>query len=142
MGCMGGDCASAVTNVCNNEKKVIFAFCKGKLGVRLVGKHPTLQDNSLLGSRTAGLLDIHPLLPRDTQRRWCFSPGGPVVKTSPSNAGGTGSIPGQGPKIPCASQPKNQNIKQKQYCNKLNKDFKNGPHKKFFKKESGILLRR
>ena len=84
MGCMGGDCASAVTNVCNNEKKVIFAFCKGKLGVRLVGKHPTLQDNSLLGSRTAGLLDIHPLLPRDTQRRWCFSPGGPVVKTSKS----------------------------------------------------------
>ena len=102
MGCMGGGCASAVTNVCNNEKKVIFAFCKGKLGVRLVGKHPTLQDNSLLGSRTAGLLDIHPLLPRDTQRRWCFSPGGPVVKTLPSNAGGTGSIPGQGPKIPHA----------------------------------------
>ena len=31
-----------------------------------------------------------------------------------------------------ALQPKNQNIKQqKQYCNKLNKDFKNGPHKKY-----------
>ena len=27
-------------------------------------------------------------------------PGGPVVKTSPSTAGGTGSIPGQGTKIP------------------------------------------
>ena len=25
---------------------------------------------------------------------------------------------------------KNQNIKQKQYCNKFNKDFKNGAHKK------------
>ena len=24
--------------------------------------------------------------------------------------------------------PRNQNIKQKQYCNKFNKDFKNGPH--------------
>ena len=24
----------------------------------------------------------------------------------------------------------NQNIKQKQYCNKFNKDFKNGPHQK------------
>ena len=24
--------------------------------------------------------------------------------------------------------PKNQNIKQKQYCNKSSKDFKNGPH--------------
>lgn len=49
------DRASAVTHVCNNEKKVIFAFCKGKLEVKVVGKHPTLQDNSLLGSRTAGL---------------------------------------------------------------------------------------
>ena len=25
---------------------------------------------------------------------------------------------------------KKQNIKQKQYCNKFNKDFKNGPHQK------------
>ena len=41
-----------------------------------------------------------------------------------------GSIPGQGAKIPHASQPKNQNIKQKQYCNKFNKDLKNGPHQK------------
>ena len=55
-------------------------------------------------------------------------PGGPVVKTSPSNAEGAGLIPGQGAKIPCASRPKNQNIKQKQCCNKFNKDFKNGPH--------------
>ena len=49
-------------------------------------------------------------------------PGGPVVKTSPSNAGGAGSIPGRGAKIPHASQ-KNQTIKQKQYWNKFNKDF-------------------
>ena len=55
-------------------------------------------------------------------------PGGAGVKTSPSNAGGAGSIPGQGAKIPHASGPKNQNIKLKQYCNKFNKDFKNGPH--------------
>ena len=55
-------------------------------------------------------------------------PGGPVVKTLPSKAGGVGSIPGQGTKIPHASQPKKQNIKRKQYCNKFNKDFKNGPH--------------
>ena len=57
-------------------------------------------------------------------------PGGPVVKTSPSNAGGEGSIPGWGAKIPHASWPKIQNIKQKQYCNIFNKDFKNGPHQK------------
>ena len=57
-------------------------------------------------------------------------PGGPVVKTSPSSAGGEGSIPGWGAKIPHALWPKNQNIKQKQYINKFNKDFKNGPHQK------------
>ena len=61
-------------------------------------------------------------------------PDGPVVKTSPSNAGGVGSIPGRGAKIPHTSGPKNQNRKQKQYCTKFNKDFKNGPHqKKIFK---------
>ena len=49
---------------------------------------------------------------------WDF-PGGPVVKASPPSAGGVGVIPGQG-----ASWPKNQNIKQNQYCNKFNKDFK------------------
>ena len=50
-----------------------------------------------------------------------------MVKTSPSNAGGAGLIPGWGGKISHASQPKNQNLEQKQYCNKFNKDFKNGP---------------
>ena len=51
-------------------------------------------------------------------------PGASVVKTSPSNAIGVGSIPGQGAKTPHASWPKIQNIKQKQYCNKFNKNFK------------------
>ena len=33
------------------------------------------------------------------------------------------------------SWPKNQKVKHKQYCNKLNEDFENGPHKKrLFKK--------
>ena len=63
-------------------------------------------------------------------------PDSPVVKTSPSKAGGVSLIPGQGIKIPNASQPKNQNIKQKQYCNK---DFKNDLythiHKDLLKKE-------
>ena len=52
------------------------------------------------------------------------SPDSPVVKTSPSNAGGAGSIPSQGAKNPYALWPRNQNIKQKRYCNKFNKDFK------------------
>ena len=58
---------------------------------------------------------------------WDF-PGGPVVNTSPFSATGVGLISGQEAKIPHASWPKNQNIKQKQYCNKFNKDFKNSPH--------------
>ena len=55
-------------------------------------------------------------------------PGGSVVKTS--NAGSVGSIPGQGAKTSHASRPKNQNTKQKQYCNRFNKDFKYGPQPK------------
>ena len=52
-------------------------------------------------------------------------PAGPVVKTSPSNAGGASSIPAQAAKIPHASWPKEQNMKQqKKNCNKFNKDFK------------------
>ena len=39
--------------------------------------------------------------------------GGPVTKTSPSNAEGVGSIPGWGPKIPHASQPKQPEQKQR-----------------------------
>ena len=63
-----------------------------------------------------------------------------MVKTSPSNAGGAGLIPRQGAKISHDLRPKNQNIKQKQYCNKFNKDFKNGPHqKKNLKKNKKIF---
>ena len=49
-----------------------------------------------------------------------------MVKTLPSNAGSAGSGPGQGAKIPTCLKAKKP--KQKQYCNKFNKDFKNGPH--------------
>ena len=61
-----------------------------------------------------------------------------MVKTSPSNAGCAGSIPGQGAKIPHTSWPKDQNVKKKQYHNKFNKDFKNVPHQKIYIKH--ILL--
>ena len=49
--------------------------------------------------------------------------------------GCVGSIPGQGIKIPHASWPKNQSIKQKQDCYKFNKDFKNNPHQKKIEKK-------
>ena len=78
---------------------------------------------SIFGSKEPSIFDEQSKVQRDF-------PGGPVVKTLSSNAGGVGSIPGQGTKIPHASQPKNQNIKQKEYCNKLNKDFKNSSQPK------------
>ena len=59
-----------------------------------------------------------------------------MVKTSPSNTGCSGSIPDPGAKIPHASGPKDQNVKQKQCCNKFNKDFKkNGPRQKSLKEK-------
>ena len=51
-----------------------------------------------------------------------------MVGTPPSKAGAVGVTPEGVAKIPFALQAKNHNIKQKQYCNKFNKDFKNGTH--------------
>ena len=59
-----------------------------------------------------------------------------MVKLLPSNAGVAGSIPGSGAEIPPATWPKIQNIKQKQYCNKFSKDFKNDPHQEKSKKKN------
>ena len=42
-------------------------------------------------------------------------PGGPLVKTLPSNEGVMDSTSGWGVKSPHASRPKNQRVKQKQY---------------------------
>ena len=60
-----------------------------------------------------------------------------MVKTLPSSVGGVGSIPGGGAKILHASWPKNQNIKQKQYCNKFKTSKKKSTLKKK-KTEPGI----
>ena len=56
-----------------------------------------------------------------------------MMTTSSSSARGMGLIPGRGAKLPHASRPKNQNIKQKQHCNKFNKELKNSPHQKTLK---------
>ena len=58
---------------------------------------------------------------------WDFL-GGLMILVLPS--ADAGLIPDWDAKIPHALQPKNQNINQKQYCTKLNKDFKNGTHQK------------
>ena len=68
-------------------------------------------------------------------------PGGPVIKNSPSNAGGVGSIPGTSAMTPHAWWPKKLKyifLKKKQYCNKFSKDFKNGSHQKILKKKNLI----
>ena len=56
------------------------------------------------------------------KKNWDF-PSGPVVKTLPSNAVGRGSNSGPGTMFPPVFWPENQNIKQKQYYNKFDKDF-------------------
>ena len=66
-------------------------------------------------------------------------PDGPVVKTSPSNAGVEGLIPSLGAKIPHVSWPKHQNIKHKLSLYKFKKDFKNDPHAK---KKTKITLKK
>ena len=51
-------------------------------------------------------------------------PGGPAVKTSPSNTrGALQSLVGE-LRSHVPSGQKNQNMKQKQLCNKFNKDLK------------------
>ena len=57
-----------------------------------------------------------------------------MVKALPSNTSGVGSVSAGGvgvyAEIPHALQPKNRNIKQKLYCNTLNKVLLKGPHPK------------
>ena len=67
---------------------------------------------------------------------WDFL-GGPVVKPLPSSAGVGGLIPVWGAKISHASQPKtkNQNMKQRQSCNKFNKALKK--KKKHMQRQTG-----
>ena len=64
-----------------------------------------------------------------------------MVKTSPSSARGVGLTPGRGAKIPHTQQKKkNPNIKQKQFCNRFNKDFKMVHIKKILKKNKTFLF--
>ena len=54
-----------------------------------------------------------------------------MVKTSPSNAGAAGSIPGHRAEIPYALQLKTQNTETTEVTlNKFNKDSKNDQHTK------------
>ena len=104
----------------------------GQLGYRNKGRTRTSCNFLSFGSIREGLSLVSvPFSEKVLHRDF---PGGPVVKTSPSKAGGICLIPGLGAKIPHASWPKNQNIKQKQHCNKFMKTLKNSPHKKKKKK--------
>ena len=48
----------------------------------------------------------------------------------PTLGKGGGFCPRSGSQEPTCLAAKSQDIKQKQYCSKFNKDFKNGPHQK------------
>ena len=83
---------------------------------------------------TGSLKDVYTLVPGTSEYgRLCGKQelrmqvgeflGHPVVGTLPSNSGGVGSIPGQEARVPHASQPRDESIKQKHYCNKSNKGF-------------------
>ena len=72
---------------------------------------PALQANSLLSEPQVLNLNF------DWRKPNLEVPGGPVFKTSPSGAGGTGSIPGQeDPTYLLAKRPKHNHN-----CNKINK---------------------
>ena len=63
-------------------------------------------------------------------------PGCPMVEALCSNTGGVDSISDQRVKVQYALRPekkKKKHIKQKQYCNKFSKYFKNSPQQKYFK---------
>ena len=58
------------------------------------------------------------------QEYWSGVPSVQGLRLHISKGMGTGLIPGWGAKISHALGPKNQNIKQEQYCNKSNRHFK------------------
>ena len=75
----------------------------------------------LMCKHTQSIFKVHLDCEEDRFKSACGNfPGGPVVKTLPLNAGSVGLILGQGTKIPHASGAKNENIKRKPYCNKVN----------------------
>ena len=83
-----------------------------------------LYQLSYQGSPTPDEADAIITLPSSLKMTRAF-PGGPVIKTSPSNAGDVGLIPGRGAEISHAlwsKTNKQTNIKQKPYCNKFNKE--------------------
>ena len=70
-------------------------------------------------------LDLNPVVawvsgPSTVKQRLGDFPGGLVVKTSPSSAGGMSSTPGRGVKIPRDSKSKQQNIKKFKKKNRSN----------------------
>ena len=83
----------------------------------MVGQHHRLNGYEFeqtprdYGRRKPGMLLRGPKASDVTERLNSRDfPGGPVVKTQSSRAGGLGLIPGWGAKIPHAQWPKNQNI--------------------------------
>ena len=98
----------------------------------------TLYVKILSLQRDNGIISLDPWQSSELKRRSRDFPGGPVVNFAFQRRGCGFNL---WAKVPHASWPKNQNIKQKQYCNKFSKGFKKKVHiKKIFKKGSKFLV--
>ena len=83
------------------HRAVYLFLCKKIYGVKLL--------NGTLGTPEAHV-SLATRIPGPEKKKEDF-PDSPLVKTSPPNARGVGSIPSQGAKMPHASRPKNSKHK-------------------------------
>ena len=92
--------------------------------------HTATRESLHAATKTQHSQKINNNFKKKKKRKVRDFPGCPVVKNSPSNTRGAGSVPSWKVEIPHALWPKCQDIEEKQYCNKFNKDFKNDLHPK------------
>lgn len=126
-------------SLCELQKRkwlwTLPSFCVNLWNSQLYAKEKQFSQGVIFQARPACALMLHtfPVCWFLHQERpsWDF-PGGPVVRTSPSSAGGASSIPGGRwrPHMPPGQ------TKQKQYYNKFIKDFKMAHIKNILKKNN------
>ena len=94
------------------------------LTVWIIANCKILQEMGILNNLTCLLRNLYSGQEVTVRTGHGDFPDGPVIKTSSPNAGGECLIPGQGAKIPHTSWAENQDMEQKQHCDKFNKDLK------------------
>lgn len=88
----------------------------------VLGIHFIFHEKFQAHIKAVGIVQASKIHHSDKQLSMNFQ-GSPVVKTSPYNVGGEGSILSQADKISHALRPKSQTIKQKKYFKKFKKDL-------------------